>query len=126
MPLSIESSSVVRMSTNHGNLSQPMLNLKSIIENIGCSFCFASTGKRFHHFLSKCPKLKGKCRKCFNGLHTVCPLKDSIPHNLRVCFYCGLDPELHLPDTFGKPTCQTWASDKLIAVSYTHLTLPTN
>lgn len=101
-----------------GNGNDVLKYLEVALLNCGnCVYCYSIHGKRSGHYLSKCPLLKGGCSKCFqkNALksHQDCPAMDSMPANLGICYFCGLEFQYHADGTFGKNTCRTWANDRL-------------
>jgi hypothetical protein len=105
----------------------PMAELQQALKMIGnCAYCFSITGKCYGHYLGKCGLLGGRCHKCFGEKasknHDGCPAKDSMPANIGICYYCGLEPSHHADGTFGKPTCRTWANDRLLSLGLIHWT----
>ena len=101
--------------------SSPLKQLESVLAGSGnCIYCFAMTGNRVGHYLSKCPALGTSCHKCFDKKvlkkHDGCPAMDSLPANRGICYFCGLEVQDHADGTFGKPSCRTWANDKLKAL----------
>lgn len=102
-------------------MSTKMMQLMEEMNRSGqCMYCFCLTGQRHSHFLSKCPRLSKICRRCLlevpNGRHSSCPAKDSIPHNRCICYFCGLDSEIHPEGMFGKPSCRMWGNDRLMVM----------
>lgn len=102
--------------------SGPMQELKALMQRTGsCIYCFVEGTPTRGHFLSQCPRLNSICRKCFQPcktkIHLDCPAKDSMPHNVGICYFCGLEPEHHAAETFGKSACTTWGNDKLITLA---------
>jgi hypothetical protein len=103
-------------------MSATMQKLMQSLERTGkCIYCFAMEKRIETHYLSTCPRIVQKCRKCFQKtgnakFHQGCPCKDSIPHGINICYMCGLEAEYHAAGTFGNKLCKTWASDKLITL----------